>query len=118
MALRIPLPAHGGQLRQIAEHFGVPADELLDFSANINPVGPTASVHHSNAASARRSGDSYRRIRISNWLTLGGPSLPLHWALPRKHRSGKWFCPAAGCRTAVSQDQAMPSAGAFIQRVS
>jgi threonine-phosphate decarboxylase len=44
MALQIPLPAHGGQLRQIAERFGVPADELLDFSANINPVGPPASV--------------------------------------------------------------------------
>jgi len=33
-------PIHGGQLRQIAERFGMAASELLDFSANINPEGP------------------------------------------------------------------------------
>ena len=38
------LPLHGGQLRQIAERFGIPAAELLDFSANINPEGPPAAV--------------------------------------------------------------------------
>jgi threonine-phosphate decarboxylase len=37
-------PAHGGQLRQIAEHFGIPKLELLDFSANINPAGPPPAV--------------------------------------------------------------------------
>ena len=38
------LPAHGGQVRQIAECYGVPVEELLDFSANINPAGPPPSV--------------------------------------------------------------------------
>jgi threonine-phosphate decarboxylase len=37
-------PLHGGQLQQIAERFGIPASELLDFSANINPEGPPSSV--------------------------------------------------------------------------
>ncbi len=37
-------PSHGGQLQQIAERFGIPASELLDFSANINPEGPPATV--------------------------------------------------------------------------
>ena len=37
-------PLHGGQLRQIADQFGVPRSELLDFSANINPEGPPAAV--------------------------------------------------------------------------
>lgn len=37
-------PLHGGQLRQISERFGIPASELLDFSANINPEGPPPSV--------------------------------------------------------------------------
>jgi threonine-phosphate decarboxylase len=37
-------PAHGGQLRQIAERFGIPASQLLDFSANINPEGPPPAV--------------------------------------------------------------------------
>lgn len=35
---------HGGQLRQISERFGIPAFQLLDFSANINPQGPPPSV--------------------------------------------------------------------------
>jgi threonine-phosphate decarboxylase len=37
-------PLHGGQLRQIAERFGIPTSELLDFSANINPSGPPPAV--------------------------------------------------------------------------
>lgn len=37
-------PAHGGQLRQIASRYGVSAEQLLDFSANINPAGPPPSV--------------------------------------------------------------------------
>jgi threonine-phosphate decarboxylase len=38
------LPIHGGQLRQIAERFGIPVSHLLDFSANINPEGPPPAV--------------------------------------------------------------------------
>jgi threonine-phosphate decarboxylase len=37
-------PLHGGQLRRISKSFGIPAAELLDFSANINPSGPPPSV--------------------------------------------------------------------------
>jgi len=37
-------PLHGGQLRPIADRFGVPISELLDFSANINPDGPPTAV--------------------------------------------------------------------------
>jgi threonine-phosphate decarboxylase len=37
-------PLHGGQLRQIADHFGLPVSELLDFSANVNPAGPPEVV--------------------------------------------------------------------------
>lgn len=36
-------PMHGGQLRQIAERFGIDESLLLDFSANINPEGPPAA---------------------------------------------------------------------------
>jgi len=38
------LPTHGGQLHQIAERFGIPASQFLDFSANINPEGPPPAV--------------------------------------------------------------------------
>ena len=35
---------HGGQLRQISERFAIPVEQLLDFSASINPMGSPASV--------------------------------------------------------------------------
>ncbi len=38
------IPPHGGQLRPIAERFGIPMENLLDFSANINPEGPPPCV--------------------------------------------------------------------------
>lgn len=31
---------HGGDVRQLAQRAGVPEREILDFSANINPLGP------------------------------------------------------------------------------
>ena len=31
---------HGGNLRQLAASSGISADDILDFSANINPLGP------------------------------------------------------------------------------
>jgi len=39
-----PHPVHGGQLKQIAARYGIAADRLIDFSANINPTGPPLSV--------------------------------------------------------------------------
>ncbi len=34
------LPRHGGQLRAVAQQFGLATESLLDLSANINPAGP------------------------------------------------------------------------------
>jgi threonine-phosphate decarboxylase len=41
------IPSHGGQLRQLAAQFGIPQEDLLDFSANLNPFGPPESVLYS-----------------------------------------------------------------------
>ncbi len=38
------MPRHGGQLRALAEQLGLKPEELLDFSANINPDGPPSGV--------------------------------------------------------------------------
>ncbi len=40
----IPPPLHGGQLRQLAARFNIPAEEVLDLSANLNPEGPPATL--------------------------------------------------------------------------
>jgi cobyric acid synthase CobQ/L-threonine-O-3-phosphate decarboxylase len=36
------LPAHGGNIRSMATALGCAPEEILDFSANINPLGPPA----------------------------------------------------------------------------
>lgn len=38
------IPLHGGQLSEIAEHFSIPKESLLDFSANISPIPPGEAV--------------------------------------------------------------------------
>jgi threonine-phosphate decarboxylase len=43
-AIRAMPPLHGGQFRDIAARYGVPIEAFLDFSANINPDGPSSAV--------------------------------------------------------------------------
>ena len=38
---------HGGELRAFSEKFAVPEKSILDFSSNINPLGPPPSVEKS-----------------------------------------------------------------------
>ncbi|KMJ44045.1 threonine-phosphate decarboxylase [Xenorhabdus khoisanae] len=38
------MSGHGGNVIEIAEQFGLPANELIDFSANINPLGAPERV--------------------------------------------------------------------------
>lgn len=42
--MNFDLPRHGGQLKRLSEHYGIPIAEIIDFSANINPDGPPSSV--------------------------------------------------------------------------
>ncbi len=43
-AVRSDARAHGGDVAAIARAFGVPVDDLVDFSASINPAGPPPRV--------------------------------------------------------------------------
>ncbi len=38
------LAIHGGQVYQVAKQLGRPVETLIDFSASVNPLGPSASV--------------------------------------------------------------------------
>jgi threonine-phosphate decarboxylase len=40
----VSITSHGGNVESIAAHYQIPVDELIDFSANINPLGPPFSV--------------------------------------------------------------------------
>jgi len=42
--MTVQLPQHGGQAHRVADLLGISGSELLDFSANINPDGPPATV--------------------------------------------------------------------------
>lgn len=58
--------AHGGNTREAAEHLGISPDQLLDFSANINPLGMPEAVKRAivdNLHLAERYPDvEYRRL--------------------------------------------------------
>lgn len=42
---------HGGELRQFSEKYGIPENKIVDFSSNINPLGPPPSVREVYEAS-------------------------------------------------------------------
>ena len=53
LAQRSPTPAiHGGDLRQIAEVYGIAPAQMLDLSVNINPRGLPAGASGGNAVTA------------------------------------------------------------------
>lgn len=47
---------HGGTIFAVARELGIPPEELLDFSASINPLGPPAGVWPALEAAFRRVG--------------------------------------------------------------
>ncbi|WP_163559590.1 threonine-phosphate decarboxylase [Halomonas sp. NO4] len=64
----MPWPAHGGQAAPLLARYALPADHpLLDFSANLNPLGPPAWVPARLAATspglARYPAPDYRSAR-------------------------------------------------------
>ncbi len=54
--LRVPdapaLAVHGGDLDAVARRYGVARDDLVDFSANLNPLGPPQALLDALAAAA------------------------------------------------------------------
>ena len=38
------IPEHGGQMRDVSAHFGIPEESLLDFSASISPLPPSDAL--------------------------------------------------------------------------
>ncbi len=73
-----PIPRHGGQSSQIARRFGVAAETLLDFSANIHPDGPPAGVVAALDRAARDLGSypdiEYRALKEAASARLDVPA--------------------------------------------
>ena len=43
-AMKTDRPEHGGNIYRVSKETGIPAAELMDFSASINPLGVPDSV--------------------------------------------------------------------------
>ena len=90
------LPAHGGNIRAMALVLDCAPEEILDFSANINPLGPPAwlrpvvaralsgAVHYPEPRGEGLRGIAARRmgVEIEN-VVAGNGSSELLYALPR-----------------------------------
>ena len=58
--------AHGGDLDAIQRNYGIPKEEIIDFSGNINPLGfPSAATEALNKLMEIEDGDFERNIIIS-----------------------------------------------------
>ena len=101
------LPAHGGNIRSTATALGCAPEEILDFSANINPLGPpawlrpvvaralagTAHYPEPRAEGLRRIAATRMGLEPGN-VVAGNGSSELLYALPR-------VCTAGGLGRAV-----------------
>ncbi|MGE4443298.1 MAG: cobyric acid synthase [Desulfomicrobium sp.] len=95
------LPAHGGNIRSMATALGCAPEEILDFSANINPLGPpawlrpvvaralsgTAHYPEPRAEALRRIAATRMGVEPGN-VVAGNGSSELLYALPRVCASG------------------------------
>lgn len=89
-------PAHGGNLRWAAARYGLPPEKFLDFSANVNPLGPPRAAVRA-ARRALRAASAYpepqaeslkeelaERLGLEpSFLTLGNGSTELIHNLAR-----------------------------------
>jgi threonine-phosphate decarboxylase len=75
-----PRPVHGGDLAAIAERRGVDPHVFLDFSSNVNPYGPPASVRRFLVRAARDYG-LIRRYPDDTHLELRS-ALARMWRVP------------------------------------
>ncbi len=101
------LPAHGGNIRSMAAALGCAPEQILDFSANINPLGPpawlrpvvaralagTAHYPEPRAETLRRIAATRMGVAPLN-VVAGNGSSELLYALPR-------VCTARGLGRAV-----------------
>lgn len=88
--------SHGGNLTRLAQDAGIPASRMLDFSANINPIGPPewlrsvvaaalgSVVHYPDPECSGFVKAAVKRYRVSeSEILVGNGSTELLHLLPR-----------------------------------
>ncbi|MBM3238917.1 threonine-phosphate decarboxylase [Candidatus Poribacteria bacterium] len=72
---------HGGELETIAEQYGIDINDLIDFSVNVNPLGPPAlvvdAINKGFALLNRYPDSSSRRMRrkLASYLNLSAENI-------------------------------------------
>ncbi len=97
---------HGGNLRKLSLLAGIPPEEILDFSANINPLGPPEwlraavsrsveySVHYPDPESTSLISAAAARYGIScDEIVAGNGSTELLYIVPRACRAKRAVIP-------------------------
>ncbi|MBU1740276.1 MAG: threonine-phosphate decarboxylase CobD [Proteobacteria bacterium] len=128
MAGKMPgLPEHGGRAFEVARRLGLPAARILDFSANINPLGPPPGLKRvviralseignypePHAEPLRAALADHHAVEPSRVL-VGNGSTALFYLLCRALRPGR----AVVFEPAFSEyARALTAAGARISRV-
>ncbi|MBI5571220.1 MAG: cobyric acid synthase [Desulfomonile tiedjei] len=87
---------HGGHIRNFAREAGLRDDQIIDFSANINPLGPpewlrgvvssalTGAVHYPDPESSDLKRALARRYRVeTDEILVGNGSTELIYLIPR-----------------------------------
>jgi len=100
---------HGGHIRELASLAGCRAEELLDFSASINPLGPPgclrqviarnlgAIVHYPDPQCAELAEAIGRRFAVSpEQVVVGNGSTEILYALPRALGVARALIPVPG----------------------
>lgn len=119
------LPGHGGNIRQLARQAGLAEDEVLDFSANINPLGPPAYSRQLISACISSLGHypdpDYEELRQAAaaacggeaaWIVAANGSSELIYALPRALSVRRAVIPAPSY---IGYAEGMRAAGVVIE---
>ena len=97
--------AHGGNTREAAELLGVSPEQLLDFSANINPLGMPAGLKRAiidNMDCAERYPDvDYAQLHAA---LAEHHQIPASWILPETVRPSLFY-PVDGLEATPRDDR-------------
>jgi threonine-phosphate decarboxylase len=94
---------HGGQILSVARRLGVPPEEILDFSASINPLGPAPAVkaailaamdrivHYPDSAATELQETLAAEHQLAaDHVAVGNGSTELIYLLPRLLPAPRW----------------------------
>ena len=63
---------HGGNITLASKKYGLPREKIIDFSANINPLGPSKKIHEAITSNLLAQLSITRTLTVRIKETLAG----------------------------------------------